>query len=219
MRSPGLNDLYWPNAGNPDLKSEKGFNAQADWSFSNPSEGRTRYQFHGGAYLSRISSYILWQPAGIWWHPENAGNADLRGVYFRPGIILGKATGFHGLLEGEVRFSKQSLRSVNPKETESLRLPYSPEFQSFLSLSGGKGRMNGFVRLMHTGSRTSGLRGTGELDAFQMLDAGLEYRIPLQGHAMKFSAQANNLLNTNYRLVPAWPMPGRNFLLTLSLDL
>jgi iron complex outermembrane receptor protein len=219
MRGPGLNDLFWPQAGNPNLKSEKGYNAQAVWNYHFKPGDWLQLRFQSGLYQTRIQNYILWQPKGIWWHPENAGNAELQGIWFRPEVEMRFPTGFYCIIEGETRFARQLLQYGTSGNSESAKLPLSPEFQSYASLSAGKGCLKGLLRLTHTGSRSEGLGSARKMQAFQLVDAVLELRIPLEKNSLRISMEAGNVFNTSYRLIPAWPMPGRNFSLNLSLDL
>ena len=219
MRGPGLNDLFWPLAGNPELKSEKGYNAQAVWNYQVESGDRIRSRFQSGLYHTRIENYILWQPKGIWWHPENAGVAELQGIWFRPEMELHFPAGFYCIIEAETRFARQLLNKGTTGNSESAKLPLSPDFQSLASLSAGKGWTKGFLRMTHTGSRSESLGSSREMQAFQLVDAGLELRIPFERNTLSVSLEAGNIFNASYRLIPAWPMPGRNFLLNISLHL
>jgi outer membrane receptor protein involved in Fe transport len=217
MRGPGLNDLFWPQAGNPNLKSETGYNAQAVWNYKVLSVEPFRLQFQTGLYHTRIENYILWQPKGIWWHPENAGNAELQGIWLRPELELRSSTGFYCIIDAEMRFARQVLNKGTSGNAELAKLPLSPEFQSVASLSAGKGWVKGFLRLTHTGTQSESLGSTREMEAFQLVDAGFELRIPFERNDLSIGMEAGNIFNTSYRLIPAWPMPGRNFSLNISL--
>ena len=220
MRGPGLNDLFWPLAGNPDLKSEKGYNVQAVWNYQIESGERIRSGIQSGLYHTRIENYILWQPKGFWWHPENAGVAELQGLWFRPEVEFHSRSGFFCIIEAETRIARQILRQGNAGKGESAKLPLSPDFQSLTSISAGNKLLKGSIRMTHTGSRSEGLNSIREImQAFQLFDAGLELSIPMEKNTLSISMEAGNLLNTTYRLIPAWPMPGRNFSLNISLHL
>ena len=77
FRAPTFNDLYWPNAGNPDLKPEHG------WEYELRFESSPAHSLFAALsfYLRSIKDRIVWLPTedGLW-QPQNANYLSVRGV-------------------------------------------------------------------------------------------------------------------------------------------
>jgi outer membrane receptor protein involved in Fe transport len=50
-------------------------------------------------------------------------------------------------------------------------------------------------------------------------DVSFSYRLPLKRVAMKALLEINNLFNQQYEVILNYPMPGRNFRVSLQLDI
>ena len=60
-RLPGLNDLYWMPGGNPDLKPEYGYSAEAGSKLSWKSQNKkTKVSFEPTYFNRYIYNWIIW---------------------------------------------------------------------------------------------------------------------------------------------------------------
>lgn len=76
-RSPTFNDLYWPAAGNPDLKPEHGWTYEARLE-SSPAAGLYAAL---SCYLRDIYDRIAWLPGDDrLWQPQNVNRMIIRGI-------------------------------------------------------------------------------------------------------------------------------------------
>uniref|UniRef100_A0A7C3UQA7 TonB-dependent receptor n=1 Tax=candidate division WOR-3 bacterium TaxID=2052148 RepID=A0A7C3UQA7_UNCW3 len=75
FRAPTFNDLYWPRAGNPDLKPEEGWTNQA---------GFDTKRFSFTLFSRRTKNLIAWFPdsAGLW-RPSNVDRQEIIGIEWR----------------------------------------------------------------------------------------------------------------------------------------
>ena len=217
MRAPGLNDLYWPGAGNPLLRPEKGYNARFDWHCSIQLGKNLNLSHHAGIYLTRISDYLLWQPRGLFWKPVNAGDALLRGICWTPVFTFKPAAGWHASLSLDGRLSKQELQSEQENRIFRQPLPYAAEFQSSARLEMGWKYLKSFVSMQQCSSRPAGPDAVNALPAVLLFDAGLETEIPAGVQVIRLFAGVNNAANRSYRSLPSSPMPGRGFHAGLSI--
>lgn len=75
-RLPTINDWYWPNGGNSNLKSEQGFSQEINTTWK-----KNKHNFNVSIYNRNINDWILWTPAanGIW-TPQNVQSVWSRGI-------------------------------------------------------------------------------------------------------------------------------------------
>lgn len=216
-RNPGLNDLYWPGAGNPQLLPESGFTSGLDWIWRiQPISGLFLRQ-ETGLFHTRISDYILWMPQSIQWQPLNAGEARISGLSFRQLADYTISTGWKSSLRMEWQLSRQELSHHMDGTQKKSPMPFQPEIQASLQLRLEKGGFAGSLQSMYNGRRAIGFNSSGQMPAYQLLDAAFEWQGKIASRHVKLVAQACNLLNAHYHLLPAFPMPGRNFLLQLEI--
>lgn len=121
FKAPTFNDLYWPGAGNPELKPE---NVES-------TDILVRNQFENGSvevsiYDSEIENLIDWAPnaQGVW-QPENIDNATAKGVDLTVSLQTGALS--HSLAAGYVdtedKATGKQLRR-RPKVTATYTLGY-----------------------------------------------------------------------------------------------
>jgi outer membrane cobalamin receptor len=76
-RAPTLNDLYWPDGGNTDLKPEKGVSLEGGLSFTGE-----RISYQTTLFYRKVKNLISWQPMGEngLWQPFNLDRSNSSGV-------------------------------------------------------------------------------------------------------------------------------------------
>lgn len=72
---------------------------------------------------------------------------------------------------------------------------------------------------MHQGERLTGFGVQEHLKAFQTSDLSAEWQKNIHRVRLKIFAEALNIFHTSYYLLPAFPMPGRNFKAGISLQI
>lgn len=75
FRCPTLNDLYYPQSGNPNLRPEQGRVYEADMHLAHRS-----WEFGITPFLYRYKIFIAWIPEGNLWSPRQRENAVSSGV-------------------------------------------------------------------------------------------------------------------------------------------
>jgi len=210
LRNPGLNDLYWPGAGNPSLQSEKGFTSNLDWKYVSNKTANSKVALHVGVYESRIHNYILWQPNFALWKPSNIGSVILRGLVFNPEFSCQTNSGFTFSANLETRISAQTILKTNVDGPQTKPLPFSPNFQASTFFKASFKKFSSFVRLFYCGSRTTDSEGLQKLLPYQLVDSGIEFQASEES-GLHFFGSISNMFNARYTQMPGYPMPGRNF--------
>lgn len=216
-RCPGLNDLYWPMAGNPNLRAERGFTASADWNCHFPITNPLDISLGSSLFATRISNYILWLPKGAFWSPRNIGKAEIEGIQLKAGGRYSGKKGRGFSLQSDVQLSRQRMGILQNGRMEKSPMPFQPGIQASLELKIERPGFALWLRQMHQGKRLTGFAEGKELDAYATMDTGLEWTIRISRLNLRLSADANNVWNVSYYLIPGFPMPGRNFRLACSL--
>lgn len=218
FRVPSLNERYWKPGGNPDLLPESGLGTDFGFSWHVISNNQSEDELSLSLYHQNINNWIQWIPAGSYWSPANVSKVRSRGIEI-------SWTGLNHL--GNVKIKSQAMYSfsncydLNRKQSGNWwanQLPYVPFHSVF---AGAAIQYRGF----ETGLtyRFSSMRYTTDdhdpwlaLQGFHILDMRLGYAFNLPSGEYRIFFRADNLLNNPYQLVRGYPMPGRNFTVSLS---
>ncbi len=200
-KKPDLNDLYWNNLGNPDLKSEFSHNYywKNKWKTSN-------FTFHTDLYFIKYDNLIRWKPrtdaAGLW-SPNNIAKAKIYGYHLGLDILSlqlsfdnNYSTDLADLEERPLLYTPEKIISAN----------YSWQFKSFIFSIHGK----------YTSSRLRQY-GVQRLPAYSTIDFSLIRNIYIQGGSIETKFEINNVYDVQFQSVYGYPNPGKEVLLTFKI--
>ncbi|WP_394907121.1 TonB-dependent receptor plug domain-containing protein [uncultured Mesonia sp.] len=208
-RIPTFNDLFWPGAGNLDLKPETSRQFEASYSFK-----RKRWQFGLTGYNIKISDMIRWLPAeASIWKPLNTHKVRTRGI---EGNAAYKTT--FKKFEVQVK-SIYAFTEATNLETRNT-LIYVPKHKLTAKLDLIYKNWNFIAQTIYTGkvyTQTNNNEKTA-LKAYPIAQTSLSYTSS-NTFNWELGARVRNLSNENYFVVNYKPMPGRNFELFFNLIL
>ena len=199
-RAPTLNDLYWPQLGNADLRPERtevyelGLDAaEGPWSAETT------------VFFNRGQDTILWQPGTSGdWTPVNAGRTETRGIelkgryeVFESLALSGGGTWLSAIDAGATGATAGKALLYRPAVVADLALTYRP-WKPLTMVLGWS--------LM--GERFTTAQNTDSLPAHDLWSASLAYAV---NDRNTLSLRGENLANRYYVLQPYYPMPGRTF--------
>jgi len=204
FRSPTLNDLYYPQSGNPDLHPEQGRVYEADVRFQNR-------VWDGGLtpFLYRYRSFIAWVPQGNLWAPRQREDAAVSGLTALLGY--GRQYGpFHARARLQATWSRGGFGGtwITARQRPEPFL-YAPaaRFTGTLVLEYRKLRCT--YTASYTGSRT--IDGQGEapsLSPFWLHAFNTEWAsIPLGQGSLAVSAQATLATPADYAFIAQYGAP------------
>jgi len=201
FRVPSFNDLYYQRTGNRNLKPERAhqYNLGLTWS-----EGFT-VSIDG--YYNHIKDKIATIPTMFIWKTFNIGEVDIWGfdVSASGDIWLGKGQRLE--LSGNYSFQKAS-------EV----IPYAPENSGSATLSWINPWVNISYLLSAVGVRYA-LPETIERNAIEgYLDnsVSLNHDFIFKKVNISLRGEVMNISNKNYAVIKYYPMPGRNYRLTVK---
>jgi vitamin B12 transporter len=219
-RVPTFNDLYWIDGGNPNLKPERSVNYDAGVVTGFRSE-QFDISITADYFTIDARDKIVWQPGnnGLW-SPKNLQSVSSEGWELSAGI-----NAFENLFMLTYRHTVAQTLKVSadtPNDnTQNKILPFVP--QEFASISIGSS-FSGFsvhVLYSNTGYRfeTADNNPRYILPGYETIDANISQIIVLPVLSFRVRADINNLTNTDYQHISGYPLPLRNYRLSVEVSL
>lgn len=205
-RLPTFNDLYWEPGGNPDLKPE----------FSYSGELGIRYNFKSfnldaGTYFIKSSDMIQWRPVTFeYWRPENVSEVLNYGL---------EVAGDYSYSVGDHMFDLRASYDYNlaTDEATDKQLIYVPKHRAAAIFDYGYHKWQFTYHLRYVGEVYTTTSNTQSLDAYWLSDISFSRNLFKQHLGISF--KVNNLFNVKYESVAFRPMPNRNYLVQINLNI
>lgn len=196
VQFPNMDDLYWEGSGyrgNPDLKPEAGWGAEAAFNFKNrflPSS----VQFFTAFYEKKIA----WSGGS----PQNVNSAFYFGVDFNV-----QGSFFGGALElkatGEYLYNE--LLDKSNTLTYKKRIMWTPDFTGSVQACINFKTLDFSVSAQYTGKRYKSNLNIDFLEPYALVNLCLNLKVSKT--ALPY-LKADNILNSRYESVEGYPMPG-----------
>jgi vitamin B12 transporter len=213
---PTLNDRYWANLGNPALRPEKGYSAEAGWNWPG-----VWWTADLTAFQLLLDDWILWQPgADGLFRPGNLRRVWSRGFEARL-QAHGRLGPWHWKAAGRYQRSRATTQAVYSGDQTALyrQLPYTPRQTAHLALHL---RQAGFgLAYLHqwTGRRFTTSDNQSALPGFGAATALLRYSWTGRGQVRyALDGRLENLWNAAYQLIEYRPLPGRSWKLGVDVE-
>lgn len=226
FRLPTFNDLYYTFVGNSFLKPEytnqydlgltynKNFNKQALAYLS----------IQADTYYNVVTDKIVAIPGQNLdrWTMYNLGKVHIKGLdvnaqasWLLPANIT---------LNTSITYTHQQAVDVTDKSEESVynqQIPYAPADNGTFLVDAQWKHIGFNYSYIYTGSRydEKAHKPSNYLQPWYTHDAGFTYTTNYNKHKLKLSLEVNNLLDQAYEVVQNFPMPGRNYRLTISTSI
>ena len=220
FRAPTFNDRFWQPGGNPNLRPERGWTADAG-VHAQRGDVTAELTF----FASRLRDQIVWQPTEAGYYaPENLSRTRTLGIEAtasHTGVRLGAARLGGGLTYALTDARDRSNPEASPYDQQlryvprhavkgfaDVRLPLGVATSVALNLGG-----------RFTGARPVRSDGSLDMPASFVLDARLrvEHRFPHVTAALTLAIE--NALDTEHEIVRGYPMPPRHLRARLHLAL
>lgn len=214
FRAPTLNDLYYTLVGNAQLRPEY----TSQWDLGIDFKGR-HLHLAVDLYTSRIEDKIVAIPmkCQFRWSMVNFGLVRSLGISTTAGYdrTWGKLA-----LSANANYTCQRDRDFSsPSDPEYKNtIPYSPLHSASLIVSLGYDGWSACTSWLYTGDRFALISNNKEdmLGAWQTVDLKLSKTFTVSRHSLQTTIECNNLTDSRHEVVKRYPMPGRNWKLTLQ---
>jgi outer membrane cobalamin receptor len=218
FRNPTFNELYWQPGGNPDLQSEESKSLEIGCSIKGDFIGPFTFNFD--YYRNEIRDMIRWVPdnQSSMWRPQNISSVKGEGVEI--GVNYGIFTDLL-FLNGNYSFSSTIKTKAEFEGDYSVnnQVPFIPREMVNLGLTMNWNSWKSNLTWSHTGFRYLSFSNSGDdfLPSHNLISLQLGYEFGLIDQYCTISLQLYNILDKKYQVMYGYPMPGRNFKLSLII--
>ena len=225
FRMPTFNDLYYTDMGNANLVPESALQYDIGFALNKHfEEGIVRHaEMHFDAYYNTVHDKIVAYPKGqqFRWTMLNLGKVHIKGIDVEAEADCSVGCGVTATLRAQ--YTYQDARDVtDPADSYyNDQIPYIPwhSGSAILGLSYKNWDLN--YSFIYAGERYDEQENIlyNHMEPWYTSDLSLRYQFIV--HSSKFIVQAdvNNVLNQDYEVIVNYPMPGRNYAVTLSVEI
>ena len=225
FRMPTFNDLYYTDMGNANLVPESALQYDIGFALNKHfTQGLVRHaEMHFDAYYNTVHDKIVAYPKGqqFRWTMLNLGKVHIKGidVEAEADFQIGKDL----VATARAQYTYQDARDVtDPADSYyNDQIPYIPwhSGSAIVGLSYKNWDLN--YSFIYAGERYDEQENIlyNHMEPWYTSDLSLRYKFIV--YSLKFIAQAevNNVLDQDYEVIVNYPMPGRNFSLTLTMEI
>lgn len=219
-RIPTFNDLYWQNVGNPDLKPEIGYQMEGGAVYSKSINKLFNINFSANIYNAIIDNWIIWLPNGSIWTPQNLMQVHSRGVETNLKLTYQNKSWLSSIsANSNYRLSTNEKAKLANDASLGKQLIYVPMYSFSGTYIIQYKKMGLVYNQTYNGYRYTSSDNSSYLLPYSVTNVQLYYEFQKADYKVKISLLANNLFNTNYQTVKAYPMPLANYQLNLSFSI
>ena len=225
FRMPTFNDLYYTDMGNANLVPESALQYDAGFALNKHFQsGFIRHaEMHFDAYYNIVHDKIVAYPKGqqFRWTMLNLGKVHIKGLDIEAEADCSIGRCITATIRAQ--YTYQDARDVTDPGDSYYRhqIPYIPwhSGSAILGLNWKSWNLN--YSFIYAGERYDEQENIlyNHMEPWYTNDLSLRYWFMV--NSLRFTAQAevNNLLDQQYEVIVNYPMPGRNFKLTLSVEI
>ena len=224
FRMPTFNDLYYTEVGNKDLKPESTWQYSLGSSYRKPLENNIfkSFSLKGDAYYNKVENKIVAYPSGqqFRWTMLNLGIVEILGVE-----ASAESTMKFGAVDGALRlnYTYQKARDfTDPADSYyGDQIPYIPLHSGSVA---GRLSWQGWdlnYSFIYTGERYNAQENIPENyeQPWYTHDASLVWNFPIGKVKCRAGLEVNNIFDQDYEVILNYPMPGRNYKITLKVNI
>ncbi len=223
FRLPTFNDLYYLRVGERKLKPEDAnqFNLGITYSLSDISVF-SNITFSADAYHNRIKNKIVARPSAslFEWSMMNYGIVHINGIDLNLETLIAVNQDVAIEMSGSYTFQKATDLTDKTSRTYGHQLPYTP----FHSGSGRINAINPWVNVAYSmlwsGARYSNYQNYAENRMLPYFDHSISFNKSFEINRItaRTGLEILNIFNQNYQVISGFPMPGRSFRLSLTIN-
>ena len=228
FRMPTFNDLYYTEMGNAMLKPETAlqYNVGAVYVAPRTSHLASRishFRLQVDAYYNTIHDKIVAYPKGqqFRWTRLNLGKVHIKGLDVETELEVRAAREL--TLAGRLQYTYQDARDVtDPTDTYyNHQIPYIPWHSGSAIFSASYRQWDFNYSFIYAGKRYNQQENIdyNYMPAWYTSDLSLMYRFRWVKTRCKATLEVNNLLDQQYDVILNYPMPGRNYAISMEVEI
>ena len=225
FRMPTFNDLYYTDMGNANLVPESALQYDAGFALNKHFEnGIIRHaEMHFDAYYNTVHDKIVAYPKGqqFRWTMLNLGKVHIKGIDVEAEADCSVGCGVTATLRAQ--YTYQDARDVTDPQDSYYndQIPYIPwhSGSAILGLSYKNWDLN--YSFIYAGERYDEQENIlyNHMEPWYTSDLSLRYQCTMLNAQCTIMLDVNNILDQDYEVIVNYPMPGRNYAVTLSVNI
>ena len=224
FRMPTFNDLYYTDVGNAALKPETATQYDAGLVISKTwTNGIIRHvKLQADGYYNTVRDKIVAYPKGqqFRWTMLNLGRVHITGTDVEAEADVEVMKGL--VVTGRVQYTYQDARDVTDPATPYYRdqIPYIPWHSGSAIIGASYHGWSLHYSFIYAGERYSEQENIiyNHVQPWYTNDISLMYAFQYHKAKCKATLEVNNRLSQDYDVIVNYPMPKRNYALTLSIE-
>jgi iron complex outermembrane receptor protein len=219
-RLPTINDLYWNPGGNINLQPENGYSNDIGLIASIYLKN-FEIEFEPTVFNRVINNWIIWQPNGSFWTPQNILSVWSRGIETTTSLSFSSKN----KLEFNLNFNTTYVVSTNQKastpsdQSFKKQLIYTPYYVFNLDCNLSYKSIELRYNHSYNGYRYTSSDNLNLLEAFNVSNLQLTYNTKINKNPFNIFYKMNNIFNENYQVVLNRPMPLINHEIGINLTI
>lgn len=224
FRMPTFNDLYYADMGNSKLDPEKVTQYNLGVLYDRTRSGLvSALRLSVDAYYNYVTDKIVAYPKGqqFRWTMLNLGKVDIRGVDVSGLITLSPLKDLAVTLRAQYTYQR-AIDVTNPADNYYRhQIPYIPHHSGSTVVNATWRRWGLNYSFIYVGERYNQQENIryNYTQPWYTHDLSLSRDIPLGKTSLRVLLEVNNLLSQDYDVIINYPMPKRNYRLTLTFEL
>ena len=225
FRMPTFNDLYYTDMGNANLVPESAIQYDIGFALNKHFEtGIIRHaEMHFDAYYNTVHDKIVAYPKGqqFRWTMLNLGKVHIKGIDVEAEADF--QIGRDLIATARAQYTYQDARDKTDPGTSYYndQIPYIPwhSGSAIIGLSYKDWDLN--YSFIYAGERYDEQENIiyNHMEPWYTSDLSLSYKFGYKDYIFRMKLDVNNILDQDYEVITNYPMPGRNFALTLSTEI
>lgn len=223
FRLPTFNDLYYPAIGRRNLMPENADQFNIGTTFATaPASAISLIKLSADAYRNNVKNKIVAYPAGNLhqWTMINLGKVMINGVDVTGESAMEFSENTHLLLAATYTFQHATDVTNSNAVNYNHQIAYTPRHSGSARAVMEMPWFNAAYAVIWSGMRYSGNYNSEEFKLNGYADHSLSFskKFETRFGDWDFIFETLNLLNKNYQVVRNYPMPGRSYRATISLN-
>ena len=225
FRMPTFNDLYYTDMGNANLVPESALQYDAGFALNKHFEhGIIRHaEMHFDAYYNTVHDKIVAYPKGqqFRWTMLNLGRVHIKGIDVEAEADC--SVGRDLVATVRAQYTYQDARDVTDPATSYYKhqIPYIPwhSGSAIVGLNYRQWTLN--YSFIYAGERYDEQENIlyNHMEPWYTSDLSLVWQLPVRRPTLTLHLDVNNVLDQDYEVIVNYPMPGRNYALTLNVTI
>jgi outer membrane cobalamin receptor len=221
FRIPTFTDLYYLRMGNRSLRPEKTKQYDLGLTWNGQIGNAVRdLNITVDGYYNKVTDKIVALPTLYIWRMMNMGKVDIKGLDVNVSGEIPFADKMSFLVAGAYTFQKAIDLSDPTSNNYRDQIPYTPKHSGSASLSWQNPWVNITYRLTAAGDRYALPENieSNKIDSYVEHSLSCNRNFNLKHCTLRVQGEAINLTGKNYEIIQYYPMPGRSWRVSVSIN-